>query len=135
MEEPVRSPVRDLFRGFVRALRRRCPNCGAGPVTVRWFGMVPACPECRLLLDRGETDYFLGAIVFNMAFAEGIFAAALFAIVVATSPGTPWRALYAGGLVGMILAPLFFYPFSKLCWLAFDLTFRPPRSGDFVDRA
>jgi hypothetical protein len=24
------------------------------------------------------------------------------------------------------------YPFSKLCWLAFDLIFRPPRPEDFA---
>ena len=59
-----------LMRGlrmFARALGRRCPNCGAGPVTVRWFGLRPSCPRCGLRLDRGEHDYFLGAIVFNMA--------------------------------------------------------------------
>jgi len=43
----------------------------------------------------------------------------------------PWNAIYYGGIVGMILAPLFFYPLSKLCWLAFDMTFRPPRPEDF----
>src|SRR5882762_3685371 len=59
---------------FARALRRRCPNCGAGPVIARWIYTRPACPRCRLRLDRGEPDYFLGAIVFNMAFAEGLFA-------------------------------------------------------------
>jgi uncharacterized protein (DUF983 family) len=123
-----------LLVRFARALRRRCPNCGAGPVTVRWFGMVPACPGCRLLLDRGETDYFLGAIVFNMAFAEGMFAVGLLAVLLATWPTPPWDALYYGGIVGMILAPPFFYPFSKLCWLAFDLTFRPPGPADFADQ-
>lgn len=43
-------------------------------MTVRWFGMRPACPRCRMRLDRAGPDYFLGAIVFNMAFAEGVFA-------------------------------------------------------------
>jgi len=93
---------------FARALRLRCPDCGAGPVTQRWFGIRPACPRCRLRLDRGEPDYFLGAW-----------------------PTPPWNAIYYGGIVGMILAPVFFYPFSKLCWLAFDLMFRPPRPEDF----
>lgn len=116
---------------FARALRLRCPDCGAGPVTQRWFGMRPACPRCRLRLDRGEPDYFLGAIVFNMAFAEGLFALGLLAVLLGTWPTPPWNAIYYGGIVGMILAPVFFYPFSKLCWLAFDLMFRPPRPEDF----
>lgn len=84
-------------------------------------------------LDRGEPDYFLGAIVFNMAFAEGIFVLGLIAVLFWTYPNPAWDALYYGGIVGMILVPVFFYPYSKLCWLAFDLTFRPPRPDDFEE--
>jgi hypothetical protein len=32
----------------------------------------------------------------------------------------------------MILAPIVLYPLSKLCWLAFDLLFRPPGAEDFA---
>jgi uncharacterized protein (DUF983 family) len=120
---------RALIR-FARALRRRCPNCGAGPVITRWIHTRPACPRCRLRLDRGEPDYFLGAIVFNMAFAEGLFAAALLAVLLWTWPNPPWDALYYGGIVGLIVAPILFYPYSKLLWLAFDLLFRPLRPED-----
>jgi len=119
---------------FVRALRRRCPNCGAGPITAGWFGIRPACPRCALRLDRGEEGYFVGAIVFNMAFAEGVFALGLSAVLLWTYPNPPWNALYYGGIAGMIAAPIFFYPYSKLCWLAFDLGFRPPRPQDFAPR-
>ena len=28
--------------------------------------------------------------------------------------------------------PIVLYPISKLCWLAFDLLFRPPREEDFA---
>jgi len=120
---------------FARALRRRCPNCGGGSVTVRWFAMAPACRRCHLRLDRGEHDYFLGAIVFNMAFAEGLFALGLLAVLLWTWPSPPWDALYYGGIAGMILAPICFYPYSKLCWLAFDLLFRPLRGEDFAGPA
>jgi uncharacterized protein (DUF983 family) len=116
---------------FARALRRRCPNCGAGPVIARWIHTRPACPRCRLRLDRSEPDYFLGAIVFNMTFAEGLFAAALLAVLLWTWPNPPWDALYYGGIVGLIVAPILFYPYSKLLWLAFDLLFRPLRPEDF----
>ena len=116
---------------FARALGRRCPHCGDGPVTVRWFGLLPACPRCHLRLERGEHDYFLGAIVFNMAFAEGLFALGLLAVLLWTWPNPPWNALYYGGMAGMIMAPIVLYPYSKLCWLAFDLLFRPPRAEDF----
>jgi len=118
-----------------RALRRRCPHCGAGPVTVRWFGLLPMCPGCRLRLDRGEPDYFLGAIVFNMAFAESLFAVGLLVALVTTWPDPPWTAIYVVGIAAMIAAPIVLYPYSKLCWLSFDLLFRPPRSEDFAPPA
>jgi uncharacterized protein (DUF983 family) len=120
------------LRMFARALRLRCPHCGAGPITVRWFGLRPACPGCGLKPDRGEHDYFLGAIVFNMAFAEGLFAVGLLLTLVATYPDPPWTALYVGGAIALITAPIVLYPYSKLCWLAFDLLFRPPRPEDFA---
>jgi len=116
---------------FARALRRRCPNCGARPVTVGWFGLLLACPQCHLRLDRGDSDYFVGALVFNMAFAEGLLALGLLAVLVWTWPNPPWNVLYYGGIAAMILAPIVFYPYSKLCWLAFDLLFRPPQETDF----
>ena len=119
---------------FARACLRRCPNCGAGPVTVRWFQLVTACPRCALRLDRGESDYFIGAIVFNMAFAEGLFAVGVMGVLLLTYPNTPWNALYYGGIAGMIIAPIVLYPYSKLFWLAFDLGFRPPRPEDFGPR-
>jgi uncharacterized protein (DUF983 family) len=117
---------------FARALARRCPNCG-GPVITRWIHTVPACPRCRLRLDRGEPDYFLGAIVFNMAFAEGLLALGLVVVLLGTWPNPPWNALYYGGIAGLIVAPILFYPYSKLLWLAFDLIFRPLRPEDFEE--
>lgn len=127
--------MRALLQRLARGLRLRCPNCGAGPVTLQWFGMRSACPACSIRLDRGEPDYFLGAIVFNMVFAEGLFAVAVACVLLWTLPNPPWNALYYGGIAGMIVAPIFFYPYSKLCWLAFDLTFRPLRPKDFEPHA
>jgi hypothetical protein len=106
-------------------LRRR-----AGDPAVVW---PPArVSRCGIRLDRGEADFFLGAIVFNMAFAEGLFALGLLWVLMATWPTPPWDAIYYGGIAAMVLAPIVLYPFSKLCWLAFDLIFRPPRPEDFA---
>lgn len=116
---------------FARAFARRCPNCGGGPVITRWIHTVPVCPRCGLRLDRGEPDYFLGAIVFNMAFAEGLLAVGLVVVLLWTWPNPPWNGLYYGGIAGLIVAPILFYPYSKLLWLAFDLIFRPIRPEDF----
>ena len=114
----------------IGTLARRCPSCGGGPVITGWIHTVPVCPRCGLRLDRGEPDYFLGAIVFNMAFAEGLLALGLLVVLLWTWPNPPWNGLYYGGIAGLIVAPILFYPYSKLLWLAFDLIFRPLRPED-----
>jgi uncharacterized protein (DUF983 family) len=43
-----------------RGLRRRCPNCGRGPLFRGWLAMYERCPECRLvyLRNHGDTWFF-----------------------------------------------------------------------------
>ena len=126
------SRVRAALLSVWRALRRRCPRCGAGKVTQRWLFLRPACPNCGLRLDRGEVDYWLGAMLFNLIAAETLFAAGLVTVLVLTWPDPPWTALQWGSIIAMIVAPLILLPFSKLLWLAFDLVFRPPTPADFI---
>jgi hypothetical protein len=61
----------------------------------------------------------------NLVAAEMVLAATALAVIVGTWPAVPWEALVYGGAVLMILAPLFFYPFAKLIWLAVDLRLQP----------
>jgi len=126
------SRVRAALISAWRALRLRCPRCGVGKVTVRWLGLRPACPNCGLRLDRGESDYWLGAMLFNLIAAEALFAVGLVTVLVLTWPHPPWDALQWGSIVAMIGAPLILFPFTKLLWLAFDLVFRPPTAKDFT---
>jgi uncharacterized protein (DUF983 family) len=127
-----RARAAAALRGFARALRLACPLCGGRPVTERWVRVRPACPRCRLRLDRGEPDYWIGAMLFNLIAAETLFAAGVLAVLLLTFPTPPWDALYWGSIVGMIVLPIVTYPITKLCWLAFDLVFRPPHPGDFA---
>lgn len=110
---------------FGRALRLRCPWCGGGPVLSSWFRLRPRCPRCGLRTERGEEDFFLGGMVFNIALSEGLLAILLVGLVVALWPDVPWTLLHVGGVALMILAPIAFYPFSKMLWLALELLFRP----------
>ena len=126
------SRVRAALISAWRAARLRCPRCGAGKVTVRWLGLRPACPTCGLRLDRGEPDYWLGAMLFNLIAAETLFAAGLVTVLVLTWPHPPWAALQWGSIAAMVVAPLVLFPFTKLLWLAFDLVFRPPTAKDFT---
>ena len=120
------------FQGFrrsavlvARALTLRCPNCGARGILASWFKLVPACPRCGLRPERGESDYFLGGMMFNIALAEGVFVLVLIVTLVVTWPRVPWSLLQYGAPAAMVLAPIILYPFSKLVWLAFDLSLRP----------
>jgi uncharacterized protein (DUF983 family) len=118
--------------GLGRALLLACPRCGGRPVTERWVRVRPVCPRCRLRLDRGEPDYWIGALLFNLVAAEGLFAAGVLAVLLLTWPAPPWDALYWGSIVGMAVLPIVTYPITKLAWLAFDLVFRPAHPGDFA---
>lgn len=138
---PGRGPLRDAnehlelsFSGFSRLLRLvgramtgRCPHCGKRPVLVHWFRLRPACGACGRPLERGESDYFLGGMMFNLILAELLFTGIFVAILVFMWPTVPWDGIAIGAPVGMALAPIALYPISKLVWLAFDLAFRPER--------
>jgi len=119
-----------VFRMLWRAIRRRCPNCGSAGIFTGWFRLKSACPTCGLVLEREEQGYLVGSYMFNIVAAELVFAAIFVGTLVMTWPTPPWHLLQYGGAVLMVLAPIFFYPFSKTLFLAFDLIFRPAVPGD-----
>lgn len=118
-------PVRRALLLFSRAIRLRCPNCGGGPIFRSWFRMRPYCPACGLPLERGDQGYQVGSYMFNIIASELIFVLVFLGAVLVTWPSPPWQLLQYGGIILMILAPVFFFPFSKTLFLAFDLLFRP----------
>ena len=96
----------------------------------RWIVMEQTCPNCNLILDRNEPDYFLGSYVINFVTAEFMIAAGALAVILSTWPDVPWTTL-KWTLIGlMIPGPILFYPFAKTLWLAIDLTLRPPTWAD-----
>jgi uncharacterized protein (DUF983 family) len=115
---------------IARALTRRCPACGSAGIFRSYFALEPQCPGCGLLFER-EEGYFLGAMMVNLAVSELIFALGLAALVLATWPNPPWKVIWIAAVVGMAVAPLLFYPFSKTLWIALDLRFRPAARRDF----
>lgn len=114
-----------------RAIALRCPHCGGRDMYAGWFKARPRCPTCALKVERGEEGYRVGSYMFNLVGAELAFVALFGAIVIWRWPTPPWEALTWTAPVFMLLAPLLFYPFTKLLFLAFDLTFRPAQPGDF----
>ena len=122
-----------IARLLVRGVLLRCPNCGARGVTRRWVQLRPTCSRCGLRLDRGEADYWIGAMAFNQIAAELLFAVGVTVVLLLTWPTPPWDAMLWGGIPVLVAFPIFTYPMSKLIWLGFDLIFRRLRSEDFIE--
>ena len=108
-----------------RGLRLRCPHCGGRGIFASWSKLQPRCPTCGLVLDRGESDYFLGAYLVNLVAVELVVTAVLVVIGLATRPDVPWTALTWGGVAFALVAAIGCYPFTKSLWLAFDVILRP----------
>ncbi|MCX6022101.1 MAG: DUF983 domain-containing protein [Chloroflexi bacterium] len=112
-----------------RGVRRRCALCGEGPLFTSWFTMRESCPHCGFWLER-EEGYFTGAIGLNLVVAELLFVSSFMGSVYLTWPKVPWEMMY-GWIPVAVLAPLFFYPFSKSLWLAADLFIHSPEPHEF----
>jgi uncharacterized protein (DUF983 family) len=125
---------RRALRLLGRALTLHCPHCGGWGLFRSWFKLRERCPHCGLKLERGEHDYFLGSMMFNLVVAELIFAAAIVLLIVLRWPDVPWDFLQYGGVLFMIAAPFLLFPLSKTIWLAFDLALRPARREEFGER-
>ena len=116
---------RRFFTLLFRAILMRCPNCGGGKLLESYFHLKPQCPTCGLTLTRGEGDYFIGGMMFNILMAELIFVIGFGFSLWLTWPNVPWDRIEWILAVGMVGFPILFYPMSQIVWLAFDLAFRP----------
>jgi len=122
---PKLATVPPLGTRVWHAVRLRCPVCGGRGLLEGWMKLRPRCPTCGLRVNRGEHDFFLGAMMFNIALAEGALALVLVGLMIALWPAVPWTALEIGAPLLMIVAPFLFYPFSQTIWLAVDLLLHP----------
>ena len=112
----------------LRALGLRCPHCGASWARSRIVRMAPRCGACGLGLDRGESDYFLGAYTINLLWA--LLAATAVAVAAVVFPVSP-LLIYGLGIPAIAALAVWLYPRSRLVWLAVDLQFRPATARDF----
>lgn len=120
----VASAGRGL-RLYTRALRLRCPHCGEGRIKGSWMKMKRVCPACGLRTERGEEDFFLGAMMFNLVLAEFLVVLAVVGFTIARWPDVPWDFITWLSLGLAVIAPFLFYPFGHSIWLASDILIRP----------
>ncbi|HEX2081358.1 MAG TPA: DUF983 domain-containing protein [Longimicrobium sp.] len=123
--DPAESGVGRGLTLYGRALRLRCPHCGRGSLRGSWLKMRRNCPACGLRSERGEEDFFLGAMMFNLVLAEALVVLAVVGFVLLRWPQVPWDVLGWVGLALAAVAPFLFYPFSHTIWLASDILIRP----------
>ncbi|QXC61662.1 DUF983 domain-containing protein [Aquihabitans sp. G128] len=123
-------------RLLLRGVRKQCPNCGGHPVYDTWFRMKDRCPDCGLRFER-EPGFFVGAYLINLAVAFTL----LFVLCMVY---VGWKAANpdAGVLVPIsvmvavgILAPPFFYPYSRTVWSAIDIGMAPLEPAEEADAA
>ena len=119
-----------------RGIRKRCPNCGAGHVYETWFRMFDRCPQCGLKFER-EPGFFVGAYLIN-------FAISIVLLFLLCMGFVAWKATHADagaavplaiGVAIGVLAPPFFYPFSRTVWSAIDLGMTPLEAAELADAA
>lgn len=89
--------------------------------------MQQSCPACGLSLASGNRA---GAYILNLFTSEILLTVVLLAIVIRTWPNPPYGLLQWLAPVLMVLAPLVFYPFSKLVFVAIDLAMHPDAAPD-----
>jgi uncharacterized protein (DUF983 family) len=114
-----------LVRLIGRALRLRCPNCGNGAVLRPYATVNHHCSACGFRFERSSDSYFSGAMLTNLAVAEGLFALVFATVLITSWPNVPWDTLTWSMPLGVALAPALLLPFAKVFWLTFDVAFRP----------
>jgi uncharacterized protein (DUF983 family) len=126
------SPLRPTLGTLVtRALRLRCPRCGATGIWQSWFRMKHACPTCGQVFERGEShDFFIGAYLINLVVAESTAVVVAAVMWIALGSRVSFNVLWGASMALAVIMPVIFYPFSRELWLAFDLHFRPTEAGD-----
>jgi uncharacterized protein (DUF983 family) len=105
-----------------RALRLRCPRCGAGALFDGPFRMRPRCPACGLRYER-EPGYFVGAIYLNYGVTALLMLGGYFLLDAWLEPGT--RVQLAVWVTFAIAFPLWFFRYSKGLWLGLDYLVDP----------
>ena len=109
-----------LTRALGRAIRLRCPRCGATPLFRGWFRMAEACALCGLKFERAQ-GYFVGAIYINYAVTTGIAVGGFFLLWGLLGFSTRDQLLVLVPLV--VVFPLWFFRYSRSLWLALEWSF------------
>ena len=135
MRAVTASTGKRSWRFFWRALRLRCPECGASPIFLPltrtrswhdWSTPLSGCPRCAYAYER-EPGYFLPAI-----WVVHVFTVFGFGLVLGLALDT-WFRVPLGWLVVTVCVPMLIFALAfvrhaKAIYLAFDHWIDPQRS-------
>jgi len=113
-ERESRSP---LGRLQWRALRLKCPACGAAPIFRGWFAMHDSCAACGRRFNR-DAGYLLGSIYFNYAVTGTLVVIMYFAMFFGDFLTDRQRLLVLGAFASLF--PTWFFRYARALWIAFD---------------
>jgi uncharacterized protein (DUF983 family) len=105
-----------------RALRLRCPACGATPIFRGWFAMHEACPACGRRFNR-DPGYLLGSIYFNYGITAVLVVGMYFAMYFRDWLDDRGRLVVLS--LFTILFPIWFFRYARAFWIAFDERWDP----------
>jgi uncharacterized protein (DUF983 family) len=106
-----------VTRALGRAIRLRCPRCGATPLFRGWFRMAESCALCGLRFERAQ-GYFVGAIYINYAVTTLIAVGGFFLLWGQFGLSTRAQLLVLVPIV--VVVPLWFFRYSRSFWLALE---------------
>lgn len=72
-----------------------------------------------------EPGYWVGAVIFNTAFAIVAFLLTFAGFLLATWPEVPWDWLTPVAVGVTIVVPVLLYPWAQALWMAYDLFVHP----------
>ncbi|MGH2559749.1 MAG: DUF983 domain-containing protein [Thermomicrobiales bacterium] len=101
-----------------RALKRRCPYCGAPGIYSNWFSVREACPRRGTIFSR-EDGYFLGAYAINLIVAEFVGLGVVLVFLFRGDLSLIWQMIIAA--TAAVVLPIIFFPYSRTLWMALDL--------------
>jgi len=93
--------------------------------------MLSACPRCGLHFQR-VPGHWLGSWFLNVCVVQTVVVMVLIIGVATTYPDPPMLALTVLTVLGALVTPLLFFPFSRTIWCAIDLAMRPLEFDDGV---
>ncbi len=118
-----------------RAVRLRCPWCGARRTFVRrWLWRDERCRTCGIRWNR-EVGFELGPMTLNIIATFLVLVVAMTVVVAATLPDIPVHTTVIVLVAGAVVLPVLLYPFGYTLWLAGDLAAHPPSTDELADAA